>query len=289
MEEFLNQLYNYEHFGFYLILAIIILIVLFLLILFFGKKDKKEREIEATKKLQKINGDFIEGENIEPETKEETLEDTIVVPTVDDMPLMNSANDNFEIPEPVLPDELLESVQETLEEVNGLDNFDFSEQEIKIEGEEEQPILDRVEERDLVLGNTNVFANAFIEEEPKEEIKEEISVPDFNFEEIKKEVEETKIEKTISRGPQIFSSVYVPEKKVEEIPAVTESVVEEDDEEELEFELPTLKSSVKKEEPLAEETKEEQITEEISDEIELPILTDYNLDELSGEVYTIKR
>lgn len=288
MEEFLNQLYNYEHFGFYLILAIIILIVLFLLILFFGKKDKKEREIEATKKLQQINGDFVEEETVEEEVKEETLEDTIVIPSVDDMPLMNSVTDNNEIPEPVLPDELLESVQETLEEVNGLDNFDFSEQEIKIEEEEEQPILDRVEERDLVLGNTNVFANVFIEEEPKEEIKEEISVPDFNFEEIKKEVEETKIEKTISRGPQIFSSVYVPEKKVEVETPVVEPEVYEDDEE-LEFELPTLKSSVKKEETVVEEAKEEQQTEETNDEIELPILTDYNLDELSGEVYTINR
>lgn len=288
MEEFLNQLYNYEHFGFYLILAIIILIVLFLLILFFGKKDKKEREIEATKKLQQINGDFVEEENVEEEIKEETLEDTIVMPSVDDMPLMNSVTDNNEIPEPVLPEELMESVQEVAEEVNEIDTFDFSEQEIKIEEEEEQPILDRVEERDLVLGNTNVFANAFIEEEPKEEIKEEISVPDFNFEEIKKEVEETKVEKPISRGPQIFSSVYVPEKKVEVETPVIEPEVEEDDEE-LEFELPTLKSSVKKEESVVEEVKEEQPSEEVSDEIELPILTDYNLDELSGEVYTIKR
>lgn len=288
MEEFLNQLYNYEHFGFYLILAIIILIVLFLLILFFGKKDKKEREIEATKKLQQINGDFVEEENVEEEVKEETFEDTIVMPSVDDMPLMNSVTDNNEIPEPILPEELMESVQEVAEEVNEIDTFDFSEQEIKIEEEEEQPILDRVEERDLVLGNTNVFASAFIEEEPKEEIKEEISVPDFNFEEIKKEVEETKVEKPISRGPQIFSSVYVPEKKVEVETPVVEPEVEEDDEE-LEFELPTLKSSVKKEEPVVEEIQEKQPSEEVSDEIELPTLTDYNLDELSGEVYTIKR
>ena len=55
MEEFLNNLYSYEYFGFYLIVSIIVLVLLFIIILFFGKKDQKVREIEATKKLQNGN------------------------------------------------------------------------------------------------------------------------------------------------------------------------------------------------------------------------------------------
>ena len=58
MDNFLNNLYSYDNFGIYLIIAIVILVILFFLILFFGKKDKKNRELEETKRLQKLNPDL---------------------------------------------------------------------------------------------------------------------------------------------------------------------------------------------------------------------------------------
>ena len=58
MDNFLDNLYSYDNFGIYLIIAIVILVILFFLILFFGKKDKKNRELEETKRLQKLNPDL---------------------------------------------------------------------------------------------------------------------------------------------------------------------------------------------------------------------------------------
>ena len=147
--------------------------------------------------------------------------------------------------------------------------------------------------------NTNIFNNDFqeqivesvVEQTPVEEPKStesEIEVPEFNFDEIVKDVEEVKQNNTYTKGPQIFSSVYVPEKKEETIELKEEIKVEEPVEEkielvkpavdeELDFELPTLKKEEVKEEPKFEE------------KIEMPVLNDYNLDELSGETYTINK
>lgn len=63
MRDLLNTLYNYEYFGIYLMVSISVLILLFIIILFFGKKDKKEREIEATKRLEQVNADAFKEEN----------------------------------------------------------------------------------------------------------------------------------------------------------------------------------------------------------------------------------
>ena len=276
MEEFLNNLYSYEYFGFYLIVSIIVLVLLFIIILFFGKKDQKVREIEATKKLQQINADaFKEEENAEKlEIKNENkLEDTIVVPNIEEVPTLNGMEEDNEIPEPIIP------VQEEIKiEEQQLQEPVFEEPKLEID---EEPLLERVEEKPLAIDNTNIFNNDFLSEfveEPQVEesinnlVEEEIEVPKFNFDEIVKEVEEVKQNESYTKGPQIFSSVYVPEKKEEvkeekiEIPVSTE---ETDD---IGFELPSLKK---------EEAKKEVI--------EKPILTDYNLDELSGESYTINK
>lgn len=64
MEQFLEKLYNYEYFGTYLMISIAVLVLLFIVILFFGKKDQKNREIEATKKLQQINNDTFKDDSI---------------------------------------------------------------------------------------------------------------------------------------------------------------------------------------------------------------------------------
>lgn len=276
MEEFLNTIYSYEYFGFYLIMAIIVLVILFLVILFFGKKDQKNREIEATKKLEQINTDTFKEEPIEEKleinepNKETNLEDTIVVSNIEDMPTLNYVEDNEEIPEPVLP--TMENIEEKVEEKTDI----------------YEPILDKIEEKPLVLDNTNTFTNEFISQVVennnienidivKEEVfKEEIEVPEFNLENIMKDIEDVKEvevkEKQINNEP-IFSSVYVPEK--EELEPVKEEIPVEKAMEDLEFELPSLKK---------EETEESN-----REEIEVPVLKDYNLDELSGETYNINK
>lgn len=263
MEDILNKIYSYEYFGFYLILAIIVLVILFLIILFFGKKDQKNREIEATKKLQQISEDTFKEEDTSKELeindsiKERVLEDTIIVPNIEDVPTLNYIEDNEEIPEPVLP---IEEVNNVIEDTTIM-----------------EPLLEKVEEKPLVFENTNVFNNEFVNEVKIEEVQnvkeevvnEEIEVPKFNFEEIIKDVEETKTTNTFKSEP-VFSSVYVKPKeevKEEKVEIPVEKALED-----LAFELPSLKK---------EEQKEE--------EIEVPILKDYNLDELSGETYTINK
>lgn len=290
MEKFLNNLYSYEYFGFYLIISIIVLILLFLIILFFGKKDQKHREIEATKKLQQINSEAFKEDSLEEKVEinnvleEKALEDTIIVPNIEEVPTLNFVETNDEIPEPELP-AVEEGAEIIKEEKIEIPTFE----EVKVDDNIE-PILERIEEKPLVIDNTNIFTNDFVkeiqelEETPvlkQEEIKqtEEIEVPVFNFDEVVKDVEEVKNTNNYSKGPQIFSSVYVPEKKVEtkeiELPKIEVEV--EKALEDLEFELPTLK----KEEP--------KVVEENNEKIEIPVLNDYNLDELSGETYTINK
>ncbi len=270
MEQFLSKLYSYENFSLYLIIAIFILVVLFFVILFFGKKDKKEREIEATKKLEQINSEenaFKEENNevsvevasppitedakveevapvediqpVEEKTPESVLEnDTIVVPALDDIPQMNTEEIASDIPEV----EINEPVYEEVKEDNKfIPEVELAKEEVVVE----EPILSKVEEKPLVF----------------DEVKEEnVSVPEFSFDKIDN-TEEVKEE--IPKPTEVFSSVYVPEKEIS---------VSDDD---LDIELPTLK----KETPKVED----------KTEIDIPVLKDYNLDSISGESYDINK
>lgn len=314
MEEILNKLYSYEYFGIYLMISILVLVVLFIVILFFGKKDQKTREIEATKKLQQIDSEAFKEESLENKVEVNTLSqeelenDTIIVPSIG--VIQSESNTIDEIPEPVLPiqeEVTTESVEESVVEVAEeqptesivekvlTPPTDSSIDEIPVpmiepvitndNADEITPLLDKIEEKPLVfsedaldnvLEEINSFEVPTIETtEPEfkvESVEEEVEVPTFNFEEIMKDVESTKKEEPV-KAPEIFSSVYVPEKEV--IEETKEEVKELSSE--LDFELPTLKKEVQEEPKTVEEEK-----------IEMPELTDYNLDNLSGETYTIK-
>lgn len=293
MEELLNKLYSYEYFGIYLIISIIVLVLLFIIILFFGNKDKKEREIEATKKLQQINNDAFKedsfGEKLELESlSQETLEnDTIIVPSIEDVPNLNATSEN-EIPEPVLPvQEEIASKVETPKVEEPVVNVPLVDETPVLKKEITQdlaPLLDKIEEKPLVFDDFNFEPEVPKIETIKEmpEVKEETSemeVPAFNFDEIVKSVEETKKEQTYARGPQIFSSVYVPEKEEVEVPKVEATITATNDD--LGFELPSLKKG-----PVVEEAKPEEVKEE---KIDMPVLNDYDLDNLTGEFYTINK
>ena len=294
MNEFLSKLYSYQNFSFYLIISVIVLVVLFFVVLFYGKKDQKKREIEATKKLQQIESeDAFKEEETEERAEFKALDDaqklendTIIVPTIEDFYNEDKNTEakedvfealNTDATVPILP---IEENEEKIVESKALDLKPLFEQE----------------EKPLVL---NEEIEASINDKKAEEnnndavVLEEVSVPTFNFEEVMNSAilpKEDLKDEIDNKKPDVFSSVYVPPKEeVTAVPEVKKEIsVEKEDKPVFEvkndeFELPALK----KEEPKKVDMPE--VKEEKKEEFEMPILNNYNLDELSGETYTINK
>ena len=268
MEEILNKLYSYEYFNLYLISAIVVLVILFFVILFVGKKDKKEREIETTKKLEKINNEdaFKSESNETPlEFADKSLEDdTIMIPTIGDLneqPINNELNDNMTFDSVSVDNDIKEP------EMN-MDNFDVPSINSVIDNPiSDEPILEKVEEKPLVVEEDIV---SHIDETGIELGDEEPKI--MSFDELLKSDEDNVIDE-----PTIPIINPVKEELKDEIVAPISSPNEEmpvPSKEEIDMELPALKKEVQ---------------EEKKEEIEKPVLTDYNLDELSGETYDINK
>lgn len=257
MDNFLNNLYSYDNFGIYLIIAIVILVILFFLILFFGKKDKKNRELEETKRLQKLNPDLfkLDDEKDKVESiQENKIEEEEIKPIINEE---ESIIDNG----PTI-------IDENISENN--------------EAEEIKPILTKEEEKPLVIEEEPLI----IEEKKEEELPE---IPAYNPSEIAKEVEEIKeenkevehiddpeekVEKTTTPNVEVFSSVYVPK---EEIPKVEEEKLVIDNEDD-EFELPALKTD-----------EEEELISEPQKQKENNSFSSVDLDSIAGESYNINK
>lgn len=257
MDNFLNNLYSYDNFGIYLIIAIVILVILFFLILFFGKKDKKNRELEETKRLQKLNPDLfkLDDEKDKVESiQENKIEEEEIKPIINEE---ESIIDNG----PTI-------IDENISENN--------------EDEEIKPILTKEEEKPLVIEEEPLI----IEEKKEEELPE---IPAYNPSEIAKEVEEIKeenkevehinepeekVEKTTTPNVEVFSSVYVPK---EEIPKVEEEKLVIDNEDD-EFELPALKTD-----------EEEELISEPQKQKENNSFSSVDLDSIAGESYNINK
>ena len=257
MDNFLDNLYSYDNFGIYLIIAIVILVILFFLILFFGKKDKKNRELEETKRLQKLNPDLfkLDDEKDKVESiQENKIEEEEIKPIINEE---ESIIDNG----PTI-------IDENISENN--------------EAEEIKPILTKEEEKPLVIEEEPLI----IEEKKEEELPE---IPAYNPSEIAKEVEEIKeeikevehinepeekVEKTTTPNVEVFSSVYVPK---EEIPKVEEEKLVIDNEDD-EFELPALKTD-----------EEEELISEPQKQKENNSFSSVDLDSIAGESYNINK
>lgn len=257
MDNFLNNLYSYDNFGIYLIIAIVILVILFFLILFFGKKDKKNRELEETKRLQKLNPDLfkLDDEKDKVESiQENKIEEEEIKPIINEE---ESIIDNG----PTI-------IDENISENN--------------EDEEIKPILTKEEEKPLVIEEEPLI----IEEKKEEELPE---IPAYNPSEIAKEVEEIKeenkevehinepeekVEKTTTPNVEVFSSVYVPK---EEFPKVEEEKLVIDNEDD-EFELPALKTD-----------EEEELISEPQKQKENNSFSSVDLDSIAGESYNINK
>lgn len=257
MDNFLNNLYSYDNFGIYLILAIVILVILFFLILFFGKKDKKNRELEETKRLQKLNPDLFKLDD-EKDKVESIQENKIEEEEI--KPIKNE--------EESLVDNGPTIIDENISENN--------------EVEEIKPILTKEEEKPLVIEEEPIK----IEEKKEEELPE---IPAYNPSEIAKEVEEIKeenkevehinepeekVEKITTPNVEVFSSVYVPK---EEIPKVEEEKLVIDNEDD-EFELPALKTD-----------DEEELISEPQKQKENNSFSSVDLDSIAGESYNINK
>ena len=302
MEEFLNKLYNYEYFGTYLMISIAVLVLIFIIILIFGKKDQKHREIEETKKLQQINEETLNGfketgagiplnvepslnpVNEQPSPMPNLENDTIIVPTLDINESLNNLGSLTEVNEMPKVEKAAEVLPETPvnnlnEAINRIDNpnaymasqnvmpnietpkvedmprMDIPEMnEVPMAKEEVKPVLTKEEEQPFNFGTPEVKA------EEKIEVPNLASVPEFNFDSIVNTASEIK-NVELPKEREVFSSVYVPENKQE--PSIEVPVVKEEEED---IELPTLKKEV-------EEAK----------------INDYNLNDLTGEFYTINK
>lgn len=257
MDNFLNNLYSYDNFGIYLIIAIVILVILFFLILFFGKKDKKNRELEETKRLQKLNPDLFKLDD-EKDKVESIQENKIEEEEI--KPIINE--------EESLVDNGPTIIDENISENN--------------EAEEIKPILTKEEEKPLVIEEEPLK----IEEKKEEELPE---IPAYNPSEIAKEVEEIKeenkevehinepeekVEKITTPNVEVFSSVYVPK---EEKPKVEEEKLVIDNEDD-EFELPALKTD-----------EEEELISEPQKQKENNSFSSVDLDSIAGESYNINK
>ena len=257
MDNFLNNLYSYDNFGIYLIIAIVILVILFFLILFFGKKDKKNRELEETKRLKKLNPDLFKLDD-EKDKVESIQENKIEEEEI--KPIINEEESIIDTG-PTIIDENISENNET---------------------EEIKPILTKEEEKPLVIEEEPIK----IEEKKEEELPE---IPAYNSSEIAKEVEEIKeeikevehideseekAEKITTPNVEVFSSVYVPK---EEKPKVEEEKLIIDNEDD-EFELPALKTD-----------EEEELISEPQKQKENNSFSSVDLDSIAGESYNINK
>lgn len=261
MDNFLNNLYSYDNFGIYLIIAIVILVILFFVILFFGKKDKKNRELEETKRLEKLNPDLFKIDNAEKPI--ENIEDNKIEEEI--KPIIN---------EPTIEPEV--AIVEEKEEITTPD--------LTIENE---PILEKEEEKPLIIMDENENlpeVPLYNPQEIKKEV-EEIKVAETKEEPVENIVIETKEEeKSTVPNMEIFSSVYVPKEDNIEMPSLEypkeeKEVIKVDTIEEDDFELPALKSE-------DEEKKVEDIPKEKES---VNVFSNFDLDSISGESYNINK
>lgn len=316
MEDLFNKLTSNENFGLWLMIVIIGLVLIFLVILLLGKKDKKEREIEETKKLLQIKD-----ENAFKEENTNVVLETPKVPTepvVEDkkVELNNEplANDNEVITPVITNDEVTMSLDDLVrlnnenstsatplvntpnEEVN-LNNVEIPVNDEKVEIapipeinnlnslidndiKKEEPVFSD-ETKPLLSNNVeelNVFNNDNFASLP------EIEIPNVE-DDLKEEANNIPDFNLDNIIDDISSELSKPTANVEVVEAPKLDEIAVPTKEELEFELPKLKEEYQ----TKEMPKSDNVTTDvkIEDKIEVPKLNDYNLDSISGEFYNI--
>ncbi len=306
MEDLFNKLINNENFGLWLMIVIIGLVLIFLVILLLGKKDKKEREIEETKKILQINDEnafkeentnvaletpqipseqVIADNKVELNSEPLTNDNEVIAPVITNDSETTSLDDllkinNEESTAPLMNNTNKESVyklenpvnDEKVEkapvpEINSLNSL------INNDSKKEEPILNDTV-TPLLSDNVeelNVFNNDNFSSLP------EVEIPNIE-DDLKEEasnIPDFNLDNIIDDITSELSKPTTDEVKPKEVNVPTKD--------ELEFELPKLKEEYQvKEMPKSDN---EALVKE--DKIEVPKLNDYNLDSISGEFYNI--
>lgn len=228
---FIYNLYQQDNFILILGVILVLLILLFVGIYFWGRKDKK---LEETRKLEKIELEAFKKVEEEPREVEVKAEENLV------------KEDTLELPE-LKEEEVNVTLFEPTEEVK--------EEEIPYEVEVTKPIFSDID--------SDEAKPISLEELDQKLEDDELDIDLTNLENIKKEFNEIKlpeekeeVKPIFKPSPQIFSSVFVNKSevnnevattKIEEVPEVKEEVkpklftIVEDDEE---LELPSLNEEV---------------------------------------------
>lgn len=273
MLDFIYKLYQDDNFTLYLTIALIVLIVLFIIVLIFGKKDQK---LEETKRLQKL-----EMEDGFKEQKEEPIK--VEVPEVPEININLTEEKASEAEEVKLPEEVNVTVFDSNEEPtlevreNYNEDTSLSVNDVNNNLDNNEPVVN--EEISEINFNDQELENGL---NNLSSIRDELDNIKIDLADEAVQAEE-KIEEPVVKpnGPQVFSSVFVPEEKeelkvTEEVQEPKEEVVEEikipnmfDVDEPDNFELPSLKKD--------------------NNDAVLPDKDDtINLDDISGETYNLK-
>ena len=257
MEAFLEKIYAIENFGTYILIAIGVLVVAFIVVLFLGKKDKKleeTRKLEALKKESKEEPKKSKEEKKKPKEKIKQEEMDILIPQPEKPEKeVDEKNEKLEEETKV---EIKEKLDNPLEEKEkeSVSVFEFApEKEAKapIEEIKQEPVVEptpvvipepEVKPEPEVIPEPEVKPEPVVkpipveipEPEPTPILeKEEIEIPEFNFDDLSTTLDEPK---------EVFSSVFTPE---EERPVIRIVTPEKEDEtptpSSTEFDLPKLK------------------------------------------------
>lgn len=255
MKDFILELYSNDNFTLYLTIALVVLVLLFFIVLFFGNKDKK---LQKTNALPKVDNSFKE-ESIAEKVEIESSKEENEIPE----------KENVVVQDPIIEDEKTEVLPIINEDVN-LESNTISEPELNTVTEEPKEVTETIFEP---------------EKETENKETEEFNLKEINFEEISDNLEKELTE--LENLKNEFNSIEIPntevnKKETEELPQekkepqVFSSVFVNKNEED--FELPTLK----------EETKEEK-----SEQNEAPLeenkseIKTFSFDDISGETYNL--
>lgn len=280
--DFLYKLYNNPKFIYITAVVLVVLVILFVLVYFLGKKDKV---IQETKRLQKINIDTFK--------EESGNEEKVEVPAITEEPsvVKEEVPTNVEVENtnevvattPIINEDATMSIIKPQEEVNVPEETeevvpvmhkplfsDHEEEESPINLNELPVLNDEDEKTENGLNVLNNIKDEFAKIEiPEVEDKEEVVKP-------------VESEKVFKPSPQIFSSVYVNNNKEESIAKVDDEVVD-----------TKVEEKQKTEENNNDDIFESKLftIEDDDDEIELPTLKNNDkplFDDNLGETYEIK-
>ncbi|MBE6140008.1 MAG: hypothetical protein E7172_00480 [Firmicutes bacterium] len=211
--DFIYKLYQTDNFTVILTVAIILLIILFFVVLLFGKKDQK---LEETKRLQKL----------ELDTFKEEKKDAVKVEVKEEKEIKEEKiEENKKLPEKIVENE------------TKLDDLEVTVTVFEPEKKEIETKEEKTDTKELIIAKPEDFNE--LEKEIENSLNDLQKIKnEFNRIEIPKVEKENSVSSKTSTN--VFSSVYVKENQE----VKNTSIIDEEDDD-FEFDLPTLKEEAK--------------------------------------------